>query len=132
MEDKIISYEADLDQEYETLTEKHATIKHRLEVALSLYLKEKKAKPVTIQGPYGSGKTQLLYHLFKFTWENGGIGIYAHLEKIIPSQKMASSNYADYLKKLLNKEIDLLRKGESALMIGKVRDYAVNHIKEIV
>lgn len=131
MEDKIISYEADLDQEYETLTEKHETIKHDLEAALSLYLKERKAKPVTIQGPYGSGKTQLLYHLFKFTWGNGGIGIYAHLEKIIPSQEMGASGYADYLKELLNKEIGLLRKGESELMMSKVRDYAVNHIKEV-
>jgi len=130
MDEKMISYEADLDQEYETLTEKHETIKHDLETALSLYLKEKKAKPVTIQGPYGSGKTQLLYHLFKFTWENGGIGIYAHLEKIIPSQEMGASGYADYLKELLNKEIDLLRKGESELMMGKVRDYAVNHMRE--
>jgi len=131
MEDKVISYEADLDQEYETLTEKHETIKRSLEAALSLYLKEKKAKPVTIQGPYGSGKTQLLYHLFKFTWENGGIGIYAHLEKIIPSQEMGASGYADYLKELLNKEAELLRKGESELMIGKVRDYAVNHMREV-
>lgn len=128
---KTINYEADLDQEYETLTEKHETIKHDLEAALSLYLKEKKAKPVTIQGPYGSGKTQLLYHLFKFTWETGGIGIYAHLEKIIPNQEMGASGYADYLKELLNREIGLLRKGESELMIGKVRDYAVNHIKEL-
>lgn len=131
MENNIISYEADLDQEYETLTEKHKTIKSQLENALSSYLERGKGKPVTIQGPYGSGKTQLLYHLFKFTWGNGGIGIYTHLEKIIPSQEMASSDYADYLKKLLSGEVELLRKGESELMIGKVRDYAVNHIKGV-
>lgn len=136
MDEKMISYyeadlEADLDQEYETLTKKHKTIKDDLETNLSSYLKEKKAEPVTIQGPYGSGKTQLLYHLFKFTWEKGGIGIYVHLEKIIPSQEMGASGYADYLKELLNKEIDLLRKGESELMMGKVRDYAVNHMREV-
>lgn len=131
MEDKIISYEADLDQEYETLTEKHKTIKSQLENALSSYLKKKRGKPVTIQGPYGSGKTQLLYHLFKFTWENGGIGIYTHLEKIIPSQEMGASSYADYLRELVNEEIELLRKGESKLMIGKVRDYAASRIREM-
>lgn len=132
MEGKIISYEADLDQEYETLTEKHETIKSELENALSSYLKEGKGKLVTIQGPYGSGKTQLLYHLFKFAWENGGIGIYTHLEKIIPSREMGASGYADYLEKLVNEEIGLLRKGQSKLIIGKVRDYALSHIRELV
>ena len=131
MDEKMISYEADLDQEYETLTEKHETIRHDLEATLSIYLKEKKATPVTIQGPYGSGKTQLLYYLFKFTWENSGIGIYAQLEKIIPSREMGASGYADYLKERLNKEVDHLRKGESELMMGKVRDYAVNYMREI-
>ncbi len=132
MEDKIISYEADLDQKYETLTERHGNIKRDLEAELSLYLKEKKAtKPITIQGPYGSGKTQLLYHLFKFTWENGGVGIYTHLEKIIPIDGMGSESYADYLNELLNKEIDLIRKGESELMRGRVRNYAVNYMGKI-
>jgi|GEM_PF-2761352 len=126
----MISYEADLDQEYETLTEKHKSIKSELEAALSRYLKEGKGKPVTIQGPYGSGKTHLLYHLFKFTWENCGIGIYTHLERIIPSQEIGPSAYADHLKELMNKEVELLRKNDSKLMTGKVRDYAISRIRE--
>ena len=131
MNEKVVSYEADLDQEYEALTKKHETIKSQLEEALFQYLKKRKGKPATIQGPYGSGKTQLLYHLFKFTWGNGGVGIYTHLEKIIPPQKTGPSEYADYLKELMNREVDLLRKGESKLMTGKVKDYAVTHIGQI-
>lgn len=107
------SYEAELDREYKTLTRKHKTIKSDLEAALSGFFQERKGKPISIQGPYGSGKTQLLYHLFKFTWDNGGIGIYTHLEKLIPPQEMASSEYVDYLKDLLNQEVQLLHKGES-------------------
>ena len=57
------SYEAGLEREYQDLTEKHRTIKYDLETALSAYLKEKRGKPVTIQGPYGSGKTQLALSL---------------------------------------------------------------------
>ncbi|MGB2841430.1 MAG: hypothetical protein WBC40_02950 [Halobacteriota archaeon] len=131
MDEEIASYEADLDQEYETLTKRHENIKSELEKALSNYLENGKGKPVTIQGPYGSGKTQLLYHLFKFTWENGGVGIYTHLEKIIPPQKIGPLEYADYLKELMNEEVDLLRKGESKLMFGKVKDYAVSRIGQI-
>jgi len=131
MNEEVVSYEADLDQEYETLTKKHEIIKSQLEKALSQYLKKRKGKPAMIQGPYGSGKTQLLYHLFKFTWENGGVGIYTHLEKIIPAQETGPSKYADYLKELMNREVDLLRKGESKLMTGKVEDYAVTHIGQI-
>ncbi|MGB2726951.1 MAG: hypothetical protein WBD09_00540 [Halobacteriota archaeon] len=128
MDEEIASYEADLGQEYATLTKRHENIKSQLEKALFQYLKEGKSKPVTIQGPYGSGKTQLLYHLFESTWENGGVGIYTHLEKIIPTQKIGPLEYADYLKELVNEEVDLLRKGESKLMFGKVKDYAVSRI----
>lgn len=69
MDHEILSYEADIDREFEGLTEKHKTIKSQLETTLSSYFKGAKVKPVTIQGPYRSGKTQLLYHLFKFGWE---------------------------------------------------------------
>jgi len=131
MNEKIISYEADLDQEYEALTKKHENMKSQLEKALSQYLKEGKGKPVTIQGPYGSGKTQLLYHLLKFTWEKSGVGIYTHLENIIPPKEMGPSEYADYLKELMNKEIDLLRKGGSKLMVVKIKDYAASRIGQI-
>lgn len=127
----ISCYEADFDQEYEILTRKHKSLRSQLESALSSYLREGKGKPVTIQGPYGSGKTQLLYYLFRFTWREGGIGIYTHLEKIIPTEEMGPSKYADHLGKLINEEVDLLRKGESKLMTGKPRDHAVNHIKKL-
>lgn len=130
MDDEIVNYEANLERDYEALTEKHKAVKQQLETALSSYLKGEKVKPVTIQGPYGSGKTQLLYHLFKFTWENGGVGIYTHLEKIIPSQEMGPLEYAEYLRELVKKEIDMLRKDQSKLMATKVKDYAVSHIKQ--
>lgn len=132
MNEKIsTSYEADLDQEYEGLTEKHKTIKAQLEKAISQYLKDKKGKPATIQGPYGSGKTQILYYLFKYCWDNGGVGIYTHLEKIIPAKEMGPLDYAEYLKKLVKEESQLLANGDSKLMMGKVKDYAINSIKKI-
>ena len=115
MDVEMISYEADIDKEYEILTERHKTIKSQLETVLSSYLKTGKVKPITIQGSYGSGKTQLLYYLFNFTWKNGGIGIYTHLEEIIPNREMGASDYADYLKEMLNKEVDLLRDGKAQL-----------------
>lgn len=127
-------YEAELVREYQELTERHKTIKHDLEDALSAYLNEKRGKPVTIQGPYGSGKTQLLYHLFKYVWGKGGISIYTHLEKIIPDHEMASADYANYLKELLDQEVQLLQKGESKLMsgrFGRVKNYAVSKIRQL-
>ena len=44
MNEKVVSYEADLNQEDATLTEKHGTIKSQLEKTLSHYLKERKGK----------------------------------------------------------------------------------------
>ena len=133
MNEKGVSYEADPDQKYEGLTEKHKALKSQLEEAILQYIRDEKSKPVTIQGPYGSGKTQLLYHLFKFSWENGGVGIYTHLERILPPppHEMGPEDYAEHLKKIVNDEIQLLRNGESKLMTGKVKDYAVSSIKKI-
>jgi len=131
MNERILSYEADLNQEYRSLTKKHKEIKGELEDAILKYLEGENSKPITIQGPYGSGKTQLLYHLFKFTYDKGGIGIYTQLEKIIPSQKMGPSEYANYLKELVNEEVNLLRKNNSKLMSGKVKDFAINRINQV-
>lgn len=132
--DVTTSYEAELEREYRELTEKHKVIKQELEAALSVYLKENRGKPYTIQGPYGSGKTQLLYHLFRFVWEKGAVGIYTHLEKLIPEHEMAAADYVNYLKGIVDEEVQSLRKSTSKLMsgrLGRVRDYAINHMKEL-
>ena len=86
-----ISYEAGLDRDYLALTDKHKSIVVTIESALTAFIQHGKAKPITIQGPYGSGKTQLLYHLFKYVWDKGAIGIYTHLEKLVPKQVIMSS-----------------------------------------
>ena len=129
-----MSYEAELEREYQELTRKHEAIKRGLTAAVSTYITEGRGKPITIQGPYGSGKTQLLYHLFKSAWDQGAIGIYTHLERIIPDHEMASADYADHLKQLLDQEVLLLQKGESRLMsgrLGRVKDYAASRIGQL-
>jgi len=73
-----------------------------------------------------------MYDLLKFTWENGGIGIYTHLERTVPDREMGSSEYAEHLKELVLKEINLLSEGKSDLMRGEVRDYAAKRMKERV
>ncbi len=130
MNEELVPYEADFEREYETLTPKHEAIRSELEKQISKYIKGADVKPGTIQGPYGSGKTQLLYHLFKFTWENGGVAIYTHLEKIIPRQEVGPAMYADYLKELIREEVGLLTKGKSTLMSGRLKDFATSRIKQ--
>lgn len=127
------SYEADLEREYEDLTEKHKNIREKLENIIKQYIdgKVRSTYPITIQGPYGSGKTQLLYHLFKFTWKNGGIGIYTHLEKLLPPKEMYPEEYADYLKNLIDEEIQQLKKGKSKIMTGKIKEYAIDKMKAL-
>lgn len=42
--------------------------------------------PVSIVGPYGSGKTQLLYHIFEMSWERGIPALYiGHARTILES-----------------------------------------------
>ena len=130
-DERITNYEADLDLEFQPLTEKHQIIKSTLHNSLLSYIKAGKTKPISIQGPYGSGKTQLLYDLFKFAWDNGAIAIYTHLERIIPGNEMGASGYASYIGEILNKEIQNLRNSQSQLMTGKTKDYAIRRICEV-
>jgi len=132
--DVTTSYEAELEREYRDLTKKHKDLRQQLENGLSIYLGRGKGKPYTIQGPYGSGKTQLLYHLLRFVWEKGAIGIYTHLEKLIPPHEMAAADYVTYLKGIVDEEVQSLRNGKSKLMsgrLGRVREYSIGHMKEL-
>ena len=120
-------YEATLDQDYADLTETHTRKRTRIEKEIDTFLKTKKGKPVTIQGPYGTGKTQLLYHLFKRTIKKGNLAIYTHLEKLIPNQNMGPEKYADYLEKVLLDEKRLLKEGKSMLLSQPLMDFVIEN-----
>lgn len=56
------------------------------------------------------------------------------MEKLIPEHEMAADDYVNYLKGIVDEEVQSLRKSTSMLMsgrLGRVRDYAISRMKEL-
>jgi len=62
---------ATLGQEWRPLTDEHRRQLARAEETLSRFVDGRPVDPLAIVGAYRSGKTQLLYHLFDESWEQG-------------------------------------------------------------
>jgi len=105
-------YVATIDTVWEDFTEKHKEIREEVERKLRDFLEGRKPNPVAIRGPIGQGKTQLLYSIFKFVWENGGIALYTTLDKLLPEKETTASDFAQQLNLSINQAIEKLKAGQ--------------------
>lgn len=77
-------YEASLDGEWLPLSEQHRKQLENLDEIISTYLGGSRDIPaIAIVGPYGQGKTQLLFHVFRSVLKQGGVAVYTHADRII-------------------------------------------------
>ena len=92
-------YVALLETEWEFFTEQHKKIWHGSEDVIGLesvlrgFITGNKPNPIAIRGAIGQGKTQLLYKIFKFVWENGGISFYTTLDMLIPESVVIEKTF---------------------------------------
>ena len=85
-ERKPIGYIADLGTEWVPLSVLHQKFAERMEDYVSQYLSGNRGTPrIAIVGPYGQGKTQLLFHILKKTLEKGGVPFYTHADLVVKS-----------------------------------------------
>ena len=109
----MVLYTASLEQNWQDFTEKHKKIREEIENRINSFLKGNPQNLIAIWAPFRQGKTQLLYNLFKFIWENNGISFFTNLENIIPKEEMGASEFKDYLEKeLLENSIQHLKNNE--------------------
>lgn len=77
-------YEASLEGEWLPLSEQHRKQLDNLDEVLLTYLGGNSDVPaIAIVGPYGQGKTQLLFHVLKGVLKQGGVAIYTHADRIV-------------------------------------------------
>lgn len=62
---------AALDREWRPLTDEHTAQLRRAEESFEQFEAGQTVDPIALVGAYRSGKTQLLYHLFRESWERG-------------------------------------------------------------
>jgi len=114
-------YVADLEKEWAPLSELHQKYSERIEEYLSRYVKGDKNIPkIAVVGPYGQGKTQLLFHILKKTFEKSGIAFYTHADlvvRLIEQQrgqdgKILPSDLPTQLKRAILKDLENIRLGK--------------------
>ena len=105
-------YEASIDKNWKDFTDIHATIRKNLEKPIEKFISGEKQNLFALWGPYGQGKTQLMYHLFKYSWEKGGIALFTKLEKLLPEDEMRSGKFKDYIERLVKQTIIKIKEGE--------------------
>lgn len=122
------AYVADPETKWVPLSELHVKYMERIEEYLSRYIQgEKNVPKIAIVGPYGQGKTQLLFHILSKAFDRGGIALYTHADiivKLIKQQfgqtgKILPSDLPGYLKKAILNDVENIRldKRENLLLV---------------
>ena len=118
---------ASLIRRWEDLTDAHRDIRERAEKAVDEYVslvkgRAQEASPLIIAGGLGSGKTQLLYHLFKYSWKEKQLpALYVNLRTVIDkvregmsiegeTRQLSPRELTHRLLELALKRLDLLKK----------------------
>jgi len=117
---------------WKDLTEPHRVVREQAQAAISKYITQSKGvNPTAIWGPFGQGKSLLLYHLFRFAWENGGQALFLPLEELIPTEAMGGSQFAEFVKSVVNNRVEDLHsgKGDEALPLLDMREFVKPFLK---
>lgn len=111
-------YVASLDTEWEFFTEQHKRIWYGIEDSIGVegvlrnFLTGNKSNPIAIRGAIGQGKTQLLYKIFKFVWENGGISFYTTLDRLLPETETTATDFAQQIDAKIKQSIESFKSKE--------------------
>ncbi|MCL4436350.1 MAG: hypothetical protein M1503_03170 [Thaumarchaeota archaeon] len=110
-------YVASINLQWQDYTERHKEVRNYLEQRIKEYLDGKKVNPIAIRGGIGQGKTQLLYHAFRYTWENGGIALYTTLDRLLPQQDLPPNTFAEHVDTLVQEELVKFQTGSISTMV---------------
>ena len=109
----MVLFEASINTEWIDFTETHKKIRRYFENPIDDFISGKNQDLFALWGPYGQGKTQLMYHLFKHAWENNVFAFFTTLDELLPENEMrSSSKFTDYIKNLMNESIEKIKEDE--------------------
>ena len=66
-----------------SLSEEHSEVQRKLQESIRYFIEGKKVTPTCIVGPYGVGKTELMFDGFRYAWKNGIPAFYTTLREIL-------------------------------------------------
>lgn len=125
------TYTADFSKQWKDFSEEHKRVRSEVENTVNSYMQTGKAQPVAIWGPIGQGKTQLLYHIFKYLWDHGGVAFYTTLEQLLPTKAMKAKEFAEFVTKTIEDALDKIKNNNPNnpfLPLEEMKNYALKNI----
>jgi len=99
------------DPQWVDLSEEHKEKKEKLQKAISDFYSGEKVPPICVVGPYGIGKTELMFEGFRFAWKNGIPALYTTLRdilRLLPDQPMDEQELPEKLNEIVSNNIEEL------------------------
>lgn len=137
----VLGYEAAIESEWLPLSEQHKVYLEQIATYVDELSKGNKDIPrLAIVGPYGQGKTQLLFHIMKLTFQNGGVAIYTHADRIVkliekkvgPDGAVLPSDLPGLVHEAMLADLENLNRPDELLLVKEpeVLDYVKSCISE--
>lgn len=101
------------DPQWVNLSEEHKEKREKLQKAISDFYREEKVPPICVVGPYGIGKTEIMFEGFRFAWKNGIPALYTTLREILrflPDYPIDEQKLPEKLNEIVSSNIEELRK----------------------
>jgi len=101
------------DPQWVNLSEEYTEKNEKLQKAISDFYNEEKVPPICVVGPYGIGKTELMFESFRFAWKNGIPALYTTLRdilRLLPDQPMDEQELPEKLDEIVSSNIEELRR----------------------
>lgn len=109
----MVQLEASIYTEWIDFTEAHKEIRICFESPIDNFISGKNQDLFALWGPYGQGKTQLMYHLFKYAWKNNVFTLFTTLDELIPENEMrGSSKFLEHIEKHIEESIEKIKENE--------------------
>ena len=102
-------FRADPNEAWDTdLSERHEELGDRLQQILTDFQAGESITPLAVVGPYGSGKTQFLYEVYRRSWKNGIPAVYTDLSSVLEGYDQASPDISptDWVEQKIDTEVE--------------------------
>lgn len=110
----MVSRNADLHREWKDITSAHGDVIEDYRTSFDDLIKGDPADPLAVVGAYGSGKTQLMYQIFREAWERdiGAVYIGDPGKLLSEFEEAAESDIETWLEERIQEEIEYYVEGD--------------------
>jgi len=137
----VLGYEAAIEDEWLPLSDQHKRYLEQICAYIEELSKGNTDIPrLAIVGPYGQGKTQLLFHIMKLIFKNGGVAVYTHADRIVklietkcgPDGAILPSDLPELVREGILADLKHLNKQDELLLVKEpeILNYLRKHVTD--